>query len=226
MNQLLQDVWVLMGKEMRTEWRTREVLSAMGVFGTLVLLVFNFAFPPGTRDVQLLGPGILWVAFIFAGNLGLNRSMAQEKEEGCLQGLLLTPTDRGGLYMGKMLANLLFMCLLEVVIVAVFALFFNVSVWPFLGPFALVTLLGSIGFVAVGTLFAAIAVQTRFQEVLLPILLIPLVAPILIGAVKASSALMGGTGLAGVTFWLKFLATFDAVFVIACFLGFEYVVQE
>jgi heme exporter protein B len=166
------------------------------------------------------------VAFIFAGILGLNRSMAMEKEEGCLQGLLLTPTDRGALYLGKMLANLIFLAILEVIILAVFALFFNYGFGGRLGPVALVTALGSIGFIAVGTLFAAIAVQTRYQEVLLPILLIPLVSPVLIGAVKATAALTAGGGLAGIAFWLKFLATFDAVFVIVCFLGFEYVVQE
>lgn len=226
MKQLLFDTWVLLEKELRSEWRTREILSAMVVFGALVLLVFNFAFPPGVRNIELLAPGILWVSFIFAGILGLNRSLAQEKEEGCLQGLLLTPVDRGVLYLGKMVANLLFLTLLEVLIVLVFTLFFNLSLAPILGPFALITLLGSIGFIAMGTLFAAISVQTRFQEVLLPILLIPLVAPILIGAVKATGSLMSGGGFSAIAFWVKFLLTFDAVFVIVCFLGFEFVVQE
>jgi len=225
---IVRDTWVMLEKDLRSEWRTREILSAMGVFGALVLLIFNFAFPPGVRQSQMIAltPGILWVSFIFAGILGLNRSMAQEKEEGCLQGILLTPTDRGVLYLGKMLANLLFLFFLEVLTVVVFALFFNVGFSGVLGPFALMTVLGSVGFIAVGTLFAAIAVQTRFQEVLLPILLIPLVSPVLIGTVKSHGVILAGGDLASVSFWIKFLFTYDLIFVIVCFVGFEYVVQE
>lgn len=223
---VFRDIGIILLKELRSEWRTREILSAMGVFGALVLIVFNFAFPPGTVDFRRLAPGILWVAFIFSGILGMNRSMAQEKEEGCLQGLLLTPTDRGALYLGKMLANLLFLLVVEAIIVCVFALFFNVGFLEVLGPFVLVTFLGSVGFIATGTLFAAISVQTRFQEVLLPILLIPLVAPLLIGAVKCTGAILSGRGLEDITFWLKFIGAFDAIFVVVAFVIFEYVVQE
>lgn len=223
---LLKDVLVLVRKELLAEWRTREILPSMGVFGILTLLVFNFAFPPGLRNMEVLTPGILWVAFIFAGILGLNRSMAQEKEEGCLNGLLLTPVDRGAIFLGKFLANFVFMSVLEAFILLVFAFFFNVELWAFLPALIPVIMLGTLGYIAVGTLFAAVAVQTRFQEVLLPILVIPLVAPVLIGAVKATGTLVTGGALEDVTFWLKFLFTFDGVFLVVCFLGFEYVVQE
>ena len=223
---LFRDIGHILVKEAINEWRTRETLSSMAVFGALVLIVFNFAFPPGAVDFRLLAPGILWVAFIFSGILGMNRSMAQEKEEGCLQGLLLTPADRGALFLGKMLSNFIFLTAIETIIFVIFALFFNVSFFQGLGGIALITLLGSFGFITLGTLFATIAVQTRFQEVLLPILLIPLVAPVLIGAVKCTGGLLAGKSLSDLAFWLKFLATFDATFLIASFLAFEYVVQE
>ncbi len=223
---LLRDIGRILMKELRTEWRTREILTAMGVLGVLVLVVFAFAFPPGTVNYQRLAPGILWVAFVFAGILGMNRSMAQEKEEGCLQGLLLTPMDRGALYLGKLTANLLFLSTIEVLVSALCVLFFNVSFSRGFALFVLVTLLGSIGYVAVGTLFSAVASQTRFQEVLLPVLLLPLAAPVLVAVVKASAALFSGAGDGTVVFWLKFLGAFDAAFVIGGFLVFEYVVQE
>ena len=223
---LLRDIHHILMKELLTEWRTREILTAMGVLGTLVLVVFAFAFPPGGVSYQRLAPGILWVAFVFAGILGMNRSMAQEKEEGCLQGLLLSPADRGALYLGKFLANLVFLSAIEALVVGLCILFFNVSFSQGFGLFVLVTVLGSVGYVAVGTLFSAVAAQTRFQEVLLPVLLLPLAAPILVAVVKCSGAILGGGGYEAVAFWVKFLGTFDAVFLIGGFLVFEYVVQE
>ncbi len=223
---LVRDMGFMVMKELRTEWRTKEILTAMGVLGILVLIVFAFAFPPGSVRYQRLAPGILWVAFVFAGILGMNRSMAQEKEDGCLQGLLLTPMDRGALYLGKLLANLIFLSAIEALVAGLCILFFNVSFSEGFGLFVLVTLLGSTGYVAVGTLFSAIAAQTRFQEVLLPVLLIPLAAPILIAVVKCTGAILDGSGFEAVAFWVKFLAAFYAVFVIGGFLVFEYVVQE
>jgi len=223
---LARDIRTMVGKELRTEWRTHELVTAMGVLGVLVLIVFAFSFPPGTVSFQRLAPGILWVAFVFAGILGMNRAMAQEREEGCLQGLLLTPVDRGAVYLGKMITNLLFLLAIEALIVALCILFFNVSFAQGLGLFILVTFLGSVGYVAVGTLFSAIAAQTRFQEVLLPVLLIPLAAPILVAVVKCTGAVLEGGGFSAIAFWVKFLIAFDAVFIIGSFLVFEYVVQE
>lgn len=216
----------LLLKELRAEWRTKELLSALAVFGILELVVFNFAFPPGVREMNLLTPGILWSCFLFAGILGLNRSLAREKEEGCLYGLLLTPVDRGVLFLAKMLANLLFLLLTEAFLVAIFALFFSVELGPIWGRLALVSVLGSLGFCSIGTLLAAMSVQSRYQEVLLPVLLIPLASPILMSSVKALSATLGTTDASSWDFWIKFLLTFDAVFVIVSYLGFEYVVQE
>lgn len=216
----------LLDKELRAEWRSKELISTLLVFGVLVLLVFNFAFPPGVRDMAVLTPGILWTSFIFSSILGLNRSLAREKDDGCLQGLLLTPIDRGQIFLGKMLANLLFLLVMEVFLSMVFVAFFNVDLWTHVVGYARVVVLGSIGFTAVGTLLAAMAVQTRLQEVMLPVLLLPMAAPILIGAVKATAAVLSMPDPAALAFWTRFLLTFDGVFLIVCFLGFEYVVQE
>lgn len=216
----------LLDKELRAEWRSKELLSTLLVFGVLVLLIFNFAFPPGMRDMRALTPGILWSSFIFSGILGLNRSLAREQEEGCLQGLLLTPVDRGVLFLGKMLGNLIFLLGMEVFLSVVFSMFFAVDLLPGVSRYALILFLGSLGFTTVGTLFAAMAVQTRQQEVLLPLLLIPMAAPILIGAVKATAAVLTVPDPDAFVFWVKFLLTFDGVFLVVCFLGFEFVVQE
>lgn len=219
-------LWTLLDKELRSEWRSKELFSTLLVFGVLVLLVFNFAFPPGVRNMAVLSPGILWSSFVFSSILGLNRSLAKEKDDGCLQGMLLTPADRGLLFLGKWLANLIFLVGMELLLSCVFVAFFDVDLWSHALPYARVVLLGSIGFTAVGTLLAAMAVQTRYQEVMLPILLLPMAAPILIGTVKATAAVLGTPDPAVLSFWTRFLLTFDGVFLIVSFLGFEYVVQE
>lgn len=227
MKALLGSIGVLIQKDLQAEWRSKEQLSALLVFGVLMLLVYNFAFPPGVRQVELLAPGILWTAFLYAGMLGLNRSLAREKEEGCLYGLLLTPVDRGALFIAKLIANLLFLGFMELILLGVFIFFFSIipggeALGRLLGMMAL----GSLGFVTLGTLFAAMAVQTRYQEVLMPVLMIPMAAPILIGAVKGTMAGWTMPDPEGYVFWVKFLLTFDGVFLVVGFLGFEFVVQE
>lgn len=221
------DIWTLLGRELRIELRTREVLSAMLVFGILVLIVFTFSFPPSRDVLIVMTPGILWVSFIFSGFIGFNRSIARDLGPGRgLLGILASPVDRGALFVARMLANLIFLTLLQIVIMMMYALFFNVDLSTHLRALGLVIILGTLGFVALGTLFSTIAAQTRFQDVLLPVLLLPLVSPVVIGAVKATAAVMGGTPLAGISFWIRFLGTFDAVFIIVSFLTYEFVVQE
>lgn len=226
MNEMLRSIGILIQKDLRAEWRSKEQLSALLVFGVLMLLVYNFAFPPGVRQVELLAPGILWTAFLYAGMLGLNRSLAREKEEGCLYGLLLTPVDRGALFLAKLVANFLFLGVMEVILLVVFVFFFSIFPGDALGGVLAMMVLGSLGFVTLGTLFAAMAVQTRYQEVLMPVLMIPMAAPILIGAVKGTMAAWTVPDPEGFVFWVKFLLTFDGVFLVVGFLGFEFVVQE
>lgn len=211
-------------KDLTAELRSRELFSAMLVFALLVIVVFNFALElePTIRD--RVTPGILWTTFAFAGTLGLNRSMAVEKDRGCLDGLLLAPVDRSTIYFGKMLSNLAFMLLVEVIVLPVYSLLYNVNLFH---PGLLATiLLGSIGYIAVGTLLSAMAVQARTRDVLLPILLFPVVLPVIIAAVKASSGFLQALDVAEIMPWLSALIGYDIIFTALAYMLFDYVVDE
>jgi heme exporter protein B len=220
----LKAIAAIVWKDLAAELRSRELLSAMLIFALLVILIFNFALEldPSTRRIAT--PGILWATFAFAGTLGLNRSMAVEKDRGCLDGLLLAPVDRSVIYFGKTLSNLAFMLIVEVVVLPVYSVLYNVNLF---NPGLLgVILLGSIGYVVVGTLLSSMAVQTRTRDVLLPILLFPVVIPILIAAVKASSGFLQGAPLAEVMPYINLLIVYDLIFFAGAFMVFEYVVEE
>ncbi len=217
-------VLAIVGKDVASELRTREVLSSMFVFAILVIVVFNFAFELKVENNEAVAPGVLWVAIVFAGMLGLNRSFISEKDRGCIEGLLLTPVDRSAIYVGKMLGNLLFMLTMEAIVLPIFAAFFNLSVFD--PRLLLIVLLGTIGFAAVGTLFAAVAVHTRTREVMLPILLLPVAIPVLVAAVKATGEVIAKTPPPVAGPWIGVLVGFDVIFLTVAYLTFEYVFQE
>ena len=211
-------------KDLAAEFRSRELLGAMLVFALLVVLIFNFALELDVRTRSTVTSGVLWVTFAFAGTLGLNRSMATEKDRGCLDGLLLAPVDRSAIYFGKVIANLAFMLIVEAIVVPVYSLLYNV---PLLVPGLLgVILLGSIGYVAVGTLLASMAVQARTRDVLLPILLFPVVLPELLAAVKASEGFLQGLAAADILPWVNILLVYDVVFLVVAWMVYDYVVEE
>jgi heme exporter protein B len=168
--------------------------------------------------------GVLWVTFTFAGTLGLNRSMAVEKDRGCMDGLLLAPVDRSAIYFGKAISNLVFMLIVEVIVLPVYSVLYNTNL--FHPGLLLVIILGSIGYVAVGTLLSAMAVQTRTRDVLLPILLFPLVVPVVIAAVKASGGILQGQEFSEIRTWINLLLVYDVIFIAISFMFFEYVVEE
>ncbi|OGO62931.1 MAG: cytochrome C biogenesis protein [Chloroflexi bacterium RBG_19FT_COMBO_55_16] len=206
--------------------RSRELLSAMLVFALLVILIFNFALDldPKTRQESTITAGVLWVIFTFAGTLGLNRSMAVEKDRGCIDGLLLAPVDRSAIYFGKTIANLVFMLIVEIIVLPIYSLLYNVNL--FQPGLLLVTLLGSVGYVAVGTLLATMAVQARTRDVLLPILLFPVVLPIVLSAVKASGGFLDGIEMTEIRPWLNLLVVYDIIFIAIAFMVFDFVVEE
>jgi heme exporter protein B len=187
-------------------------------------LTSNFAFGGSQEAMISLAPGILWVTFAFAGVLSLNRSFVLEKEEGCLEGLMVCPVRREVIYMGKMLGNLFFMLFIEAIVLPVFALLFNVAVISF--PLVTVALLATLGFVAVGTLFSALAVNTRAREMVLPILFFPIVAPVIICAVNASGLTLAGEPWGSLSSWLEIIAAFDVIFLVASYLVFPFVIEE
>jgi len=211
-------------KDLAAELRSRELLSAMLVFSLLVILIFNFALVLDIPTRRSVTSGVLWATFAFAGTLGLNRSMAIEKDRGCLDGLLLAPVDRSAIYFGKVISNLAFMLIVEAIVLPIYSVLYNVNL--FQPGLLLVILLGSIGYVAVGTLLSSMAVQTRTRDVLLPILLFPVVVPILIAAVKASGGYLTGAPMTDILPWLNLLIVYDVIFTAIAFMVFDYVVEE
>lgn len=220
----LRAIGAVVWKDMAAELRSRELLGAMLVFALLVILIFNFALELDVRTRETITSGVLWATFAFAGTLGLNRSMAMEKDRGCLDGLLLAPVDRSALYFGKMLGNLAFMLIVEAIVLPVYSALYNTNLFN-LG-LLLVILLGSLGYVVVGTILSAMAVQARTRDVLLPILLFPVILPVLIAAVKASNGYLQGLEAAEIMPWLNLLIAFDVIFTAVAFMVFEYVVEE
>jgi heme exporter protein B len=215
----LRQVWALVWRDLVVEWRTRESLSTMLLFALITLVIFDFAFELRVENARQIAPGALWVAFTFAGVLGLSRSLARDQEQGALEGLMLSPVGRGAIYVGKALANFLTMTLTEAILLPLFAALFDVPLIQ--GGVILIILLGTVGFVAVGTLLAAMAVNTRAREALLPILLFPMAVPVLLAAVKATGALLDGETLAAVGHWLRLMVVYDIVVCVAAYLTFE-----
>jgi len=220
----IQAIFAIVQKDLAAEFRSRELLSAMLVFSLLVILIFNFALELDIKTRQSVTAGVLWTTFAFAGTLGLNRSMAVEKDRGCMDGLLLAPVDRSAIYFGKAISNLAFMLIVEAIVLPVYSVLYNVNLFRF--DLIGVILLGSVGYTAVGTLLAAMSVQTRTRDVLLPILLFPIVIPVLLSAVKASGGLLAGAEMSEIMTPLNILIVYDVIFIAIAFMVFDYVVEE
>ena len=220
----LRKIAAVFWKDATAELRTKDIFSAMFVFALLSVIIFQFAFDLRVDNAVQVVPGVLWVAISFSGVLGLNRSFALEKDKGSLEGLLLTPVDRNAIYFGKMLANLVFMLVVEAFLIPLCSVLFNVALWA--PAVLLIVLLGTIGFAAVGTIFAALAVNTRAREVLLPILLLPVMVPVIIAGVRATGGLLDGDTLAELSNWLQVLLVFDIMYLAASFMTFDFIVEE
>jgi heme exporter protein B len=224
MKNYIQAVRAVIWKDLTAEWRTRENLTSMLVFALLTVLIFNFALELDIQAQESLSAGILWVTFVFAGTIGLNRSMATEKDRGCLDGLLLAPVDRSVIYIGKVIGNMIFLLLVEIIVLPIYSFLFQIQV--FQPGFLLVVLLGSFGYVAVGTLLATMVIQVRTRDILLPILLFPLTLPVVISAVKASQGFLEQLSISEVSTWLNLLVVYDLIFLAVAFMVFDYVVEE
>jgi len=221
----LKKVFLIAAKDLRIEFRSKEKIYSMVLFSLLVMVIFNFAFEPGAEYIKDVAPGILWVAFIFAASLGLSRSFVLEKEEDCMQGLMLSPLDRSGIYLGKVIGNFIFTMTIELISLPFFAVFFNLSLTAALPPLMIVIVLATFGFIAVGTLFSALSVGIRGGDMILP-LLFPMQVPVIISAVKSTGMIMAGSGIEMYSQWLKLLIAFDIIFFVASFVIFEYLIEE
>ncbi len=221
---LLKATFAIVRKDLAAEFRSFELVSAMLVFSLLVIIIFNFALELDIKVREAANAGILWTTFAFAGTLGLNRSMSVEKDRGCMDGLLLAPVDRSAIYFGKALSNLAFMIVVEAIVIPVYSMLYNVNLFRL--DLLAVILLGSIGYAAVGTLLAAMSVQTRMREVLLPILLFPVAIPVLLAAVKCSSGLLAGDAFSEILTPFNLLLVYDVIFIAIAFMTFDFVVEE
>ncbi len=226
MRQYMLQVGAIVWKDLITEFKTRELFSSMFVFSVLVILIFIFSINLSIVKATEVGPGVLWVAFLFAGTLGLNRSFTLEKENGCLQGLILTPADRTTIYFGKFLSNLVFLLIMEAFILPLFMVFFNVDILGHLSPLLLVVFIGTFGFCALGTLLSSLASNLKTREVMLPILLYPLMVPIVIGSVRMTGQVLEGAELATMMDWVGLTLCFDAIFIGVSIMTIDHILEE
>jgi heme exporter protein B len=215
-------VLAILGKDIRYELRSKQTWLGMGLFALLVFVIFNFAFDLRVENRAAVAPGALWVAFVFASLLGLGRTIAAEREGGSLDRLLLCPVDRRAIYLAKLLGNLLFIGIVELVALPIFAALFSVPLLS--GELLPVVLLGTLGVAIIGTLFSAMTAATRARELLLPLLVFPLIVPVVIAAVRATGALM--ITAPDEPPWLGLLAAFDVIFLSLALLTFSYVIEE
>lgn len=214
--------WAIVWKDLRSELRTRQAWMSMGLFALLTLVVFNFAFDLRVENKAAVGPGALWIAFIFASILGLSRNITAEQDRGPMDRLLITPVDRSVVYLAKVTGNVIVISVVELVALPVFAVLYNLPILqPMIAP---ITVLGTIGVAAVGTQFAALAANTRARELLTPLLIFPLIVPVVIGAVWATEALF--LPVPGDRPWLGLLAAFDVIFLSVSAITFQFVVEE
>ena len=226
MAELLAQAWTVARKDLVLEFRTRTALLSAVVFTALVLAVFEFGRDPTAVSALDLAPSILWVTFTFAAMLALNRAFQLELEHGTLEGLLVAPLHRVSLYWGKLLANLVFVGVVEAVGLPLFVLFFDVPVGRVLLPLLGVIALATAGFVTVGTLFSAMVIRTRFAELMLPVLLLPFLIPPLVLAVLATARLLAARPLSESVGYLRLLAAYDIVFLVVASLLFRHTVDE
>lgn len=216
---------IILGKELRAEFRTRELLNTTIVFVLMVVVLFSFTFDPTAAESRRFGPGLLWIAFLFAGSLMLQPSFLREQANDTLSALRLAPIEPYAILLGKTLANFVFMLVAELLLLPVFAVLYGVHIVPVFGQLLLVFVLGTLGLTITGTVFSAVAAQARMRELLLPLLLLPLLAPVLIASVELTAGLLSDTPELQGT-WLQVLAAFDIIFLTASYFVFDYLVEE
>ncbi len=225
----LRKILAIVEKDVISELRTKELFTSMLVFVLLTLVIFNFAFGQDFQaDMADLSSGILWVAFLFAAILGLNRSFVHEKDEGCMDGLMLCPVDRSAIYFAKVIGNLVFISIVELITIPIFVIFFVGDVSKINFPlFALIIIMSNSGIAAIGTLLSAISINTRARDLMMPILFFPIIVPVLIAAVKSTSiVLLASNPLSDIYAWLQLLLVYDMIFLLISYMTFEYILEE
>ena len=218
--------WLIARKDLAIEFRTRSAFFSAVVFALLGLVIFYYAWDPTAVAVVDLAPGVLWVVFTFSGLLGLHRSFSVETADHAIDGLLASPVSREAIFLGKAIANLIFVAAVQLIAIPALVLFYNLPLGDIAAPLIAIALLAAIGLVAVGTLFSAMAVNTRLAELLLPMLALPFFVPIVMAGSQATAKLLSGRPIAEAGAWLKLLLAFDIVFVAACTLTYAFTVED
>jgi len=222
----IQKLRAIVWKDLTSELRTKEMILSMCIFSFLVLIIFNFAFALGLKTLQGVIPGILWVAFIFSGLMGLSRSFGAERDRGTLPGLLLCPVSPWGIYLAKMIGVFIFTAIMEIFTLSIFTILYNVNLLPFLFPLGLIIFLGTLGFSTIGTIFSAMSATTKARDVILSILVFPIAVPMIIASVQATGMILAGKPLQDILSWLKILVAFDLVFLLLAYLTFGFIMEE
>ncbi len=215
-------------KDLKSEFRTKQMLNSMLIFSLVVIVIFSISFAELLSQPEMLvklAPGVLWIAFTFAGTLGLSRSFAAEMENGCLEGLKLSPIDRSSIYIGKTISSAILMFIVELLTIPIFIVLFNYNITGILG-LAIIIFLGTFGFVSVGTLLSALSTSTRTREIMLPVLLLPLIIPVIIPAVMATGTILTDGVIGDITSELRLLIVYDLIFFVVGQLVFEYTVMD
>jgi heme exporter protein B len=224
MKQYLRALFTITWKDLKIEWRSHELISAMLVFALLTIFIFNFALDLDVQTRNNVTAGVLWVTFSFSGTLGLNRALAVEKDRGCMDGLLLAPVDHTAIYFGKLIASLMMMLVVAAIVLPLYSLLYNINL--FNPGLILVIILGSLGYSSVGILLAGMAVQTRTRDILLPIVLFPVVLPVVIAAVKASSGFLDALPINDIRFYIDLLLVYDVIFIATGLMTFNYIIED
>ena len=226
MADILSVAWLIARKDLAIEFRTRTAFLSAVVFALLGLVIFYFAWDPTAVTTSDLAPGVMWVIFTFSGLLGLHRSFGVEAADRAIDGILASPASREAVFIGKAIANLVFVIAVQLIAIPALVIFYNLPLGTVAGPLLAIALLAAVGLTAVGTLFSAMAVNTRLAELLLPMLALPFFVPIVMGAAQATAKLLGGRPLIEVAAWIKLLVAFDIVFVFACTLAYPFTVED
>lgn len=226
MPDVLFAAWVIARKDLAIEYRTRSAFFSAVIFALLGLVIFYFAWDPTAVTVNDLAPGVLWVIFIFSGLLGLHRSFGVETEDHAIDGLLASPVSRESIFLGKAIANLIFVAAVQLIAIPALVVFYNLPLGNVAIPLIVIAFLAAVGLVAVGTLFSAMAVNTRLAELLLPMLSLPFFVPIVIAASQSTAKLLSGRPIIEAAAWIKLLIAFDIIFVAACTVAYPFTVED
>jgi heme exporter protein B len=222
---MINDIRTLVFKDLKLDARRAENFFSMLFFSITILLIFAFALPQKQATQIDILSGVFWIAFLLSGLLSLNKAFQLEKENGCIEAILVSPVSRGAIFLGKMLGTVIFILIVQGLVIPIFGILFHSVVFSHFASILFLGFLAAIGFASLGTLLAGLTTDIRFREILLPILLFPLVVPLLLACVKITQSLLAGEGFVGAGDWLRLLVGFDLIFLIVSFLTFEFVME-